>query len=86
MGDGLMRKNMLFISLLTLLLLTGCTQEVEDKEVIITLNNDEIDGFFTGNIIDGVISGEGEFKASEDEGGWLYSGSFKKMPFQEMED
>lgn len=77
MRDGLMRKNMFFISLLTLLLLTGCTQEVEDKEVTITLNNKEIDGFFTGNIIDGVISGEGEFKASEDEGGWLYSGSFK---------
>ena len=72
-----MKRKIYFAILVVLLLLTGCTQNVKDKNVTITLNDKEIEGTFTGTIVDGVASGEGEFKASEDEGGWLYSGTFE---------
>lgn len=72
-----MKRKIYFAILVVLLLLTGCTQDVKDKNVTITLNDKEIEGTFTGTIVDGAASGEGEFKASEDEGGWLYSGTFE---------
>lgn len=73
-----MKRKIFLAVLVAFLFLTGCTQEVKDKKVTITFNNQEIEGIFTGTVIDGIVSGEGEFKVFGDEGGWQYSGTFEQ--------
>lgn len=57
--------------------LTGCTKDVNNKDISIIVDGNEISGSFTGTLIDKSANGEGEFTASPDDGGWIYTGSFE---------
>lgn len=65
------------IIILCLFTLTGCTRDVNNKNMSIIVNGNEISGSFTGTIIDKSANGEGEFIASTDNGGWIYTGNFE---------
>lgn len=65
------------ISILCLFTLTGCTRNVDNKNMSIIVNGEEISGNFTGTLVDKLANGEGEFVASIDDGGWCYKGNFE---------
>ncbi len=73
-------KNKIYlgtIGILYLFTLTGCTRNVDNKNMSIIVNGEEISGSFTGTLVDKLADGEGEFTASIDEGGWIYTGNFE---------
>lgn len=73
-------KNKIYLStigILYLFTLTGCTRNVDNKNMSIIVNGEEISGNFTGTLIDKLANGEGTFTASIDEGSWIYTGNFE---------
>lgn len=75
-----MRKLRIVVIVLLIFILTGCTKEVENKEITINLNGVEIVGHYSGNMTDGMPDGDGTFVVYDEDSDkiiWKYSGAFK---------
>lgn len=64
------------ILIILLFILSGCSRTVENEDIIININGNDVNGKFTGTLVDNLATGEGTFIANEDNGGWEYKGAF----------
>ena len=64
--------------LITVLAFSGCTHNVEDKEISISFNEQSISGTYTGSVSKGVPHGEGRFTSKEDGRTFDYTGQWEE--------
>ncbi|MBK5253424.1 MAG: hypothetical protein JJE03_02960 [Peptostreptococcaceae bacterium] len=69
---------------LAVILLTGCTKDVENQELSVTLETDEIRvGLYTGEVENDIPNGNGKFSTENPEGEeWYYEGEFVNGEFE----
>lgn len=72
-----MKKINLIIVVLFLSILTGCTREVTDEEIVVFFQDKEVMGSYTGVLTDGAATGEGTFVVAKENGNWTYTGNFE---------
>lgn len=53
---------MLFLAMIMVFVLSGCTKEVKNEVVSMDVNGQAVEGEFTGTLEDNIAIGEGIFK------------------------
>ncbi|WP_022765316.1 hypothetical protein [Butyrivibrio sp. XPD2006] len=68
--------------ILGMVVLSGCSQEVTDHNISITIDTNTYDGLYTGMLSDGKPSGQAKFVVKiDDTSNWVYSGGFSDGVF-----
>ena len=74
-------KKIFCVSIILILLLTGCEKKVENEKISMDVNGIEVQGEFTGVLEKKLPSGIGTFEAKGEEV-WIYSGNFTEGQMQ----
>lgn len=75
------RRNVsIGILILSMLVLAGCSKQVENKEISLTIGEESFEGIYTGTMEGGIPNGNATFTACDDkkEALWTYTGIFEK--------
>lgn len=72
-----MKKRYLVLLFTLSILLTACSNKVENKETSITINSQSISASFTGILKSGKPDGTGAMTVNTENGTWTFDGSFK---------
>ena len=78
-----MKKALLLTLVLSsALVLSGCTQDVTDKELTVQMNGQDVQGAYTGTLTDNKASGTATFTVKVDDNNrWVYEGDFADNSF-----
>lgn len=73
-------KSILGILLIAMFLSTGCSsnQDVVDSPLSVTINNELLEGLYSGKLVSGKAEGEGLFRVSVENDEWNYNGNFSE--------
>lgn len=73
------KTHVMMFATVMVLSLCGCTKEVENEAMTISVAGQEVEGVFTGTLEDDEATGEGEFKVHiDDTSYWVYKGEFSE--------
>lgn len=70
-----LKKLCLPLCILPVVLLSGCSQNVTDKQITATIGKEQYTGFYTGVVKFDKAEGEGTLTVKDNKTGWSYKGT-----------